>query len=462
MAYNSNYVSISRKDSVAEDRWIKAESKQKFRSPFAKDRDRILYSRSFLRLRGKTQVFMSQNFDYLRTRLTHTLEVGQIAKTVASALGLNMELVEAIALGHDVGHTPFGHVGERTLDNILNECEKTAANIDSDKRGFKHNLQSLRLLCELEQGATNNNYEGLNLTLFTLWGIVYHTSVIHKPCDKCGDKCKAVHKHISCKRTGKDLPNYSFYSEYLNRIAKYWSFEGFVVKQADEIAQRHHDIEDSIRMGILKKEELVSIMEKLLDGVKLSNEDKTNLANLKKNYNVQDDLFIALFSRFIVNFYVVNLIKQAKVNIKELEKKYKIRSHVDFIKLKDTITDADYSEIIVFSDDVKKFDKTFQHYLITNILSSYQAQSMDGKGEYIIRRLFDAYVSNPAQLPDHVIMQFYRDLKLTKTVAEGRNEIMNHFLGNESAMARCIADYIGGMTDTYAYEQYDKLYGTRV
>lgn len=116
MAFNSNYVSISPNKiaNYADLRWARMEKRQEHRSPFSKDRDRILYSKSFLRLRGKTQVFMLHKNDYIRTRLTHSLEVNQLAKSIASALGLNLDLVEAIALGHDVGHTPFGHVGERT------------------------------------------------------------------------------------------------------------------------------------------------------------------------------------------------------------------------------------------------------------------------------------------------------------------------------------------------------------
>ena len=122
MAYNSNYVSTSYKllaNNRETLRWSREEPAQLHRSEFSKDRDRILYSKSFLRLLGKTQVFMLHDNDYIRTRLTHTLEVNQIAKTIAIALGQNVELTEAIALGHDVGHTPFGHVGERTLDKIL-------------------------------------------------------------------------------------------------------------------------------------------------------------------------------------------------------------------------------------------------------------------------------------------------------------------------------------------------------
>lgn len=123
MPFNANYVSIS-SNKIANDvdlRWNHKEKSQEHRGVFSKDRDRILYAKSFLRLRGKTQVFMLQKNDYIRTRLTHSLEVNQLAKFIASALGQNIDLVEAIALGHDVGHTPFEHIGERTLAGLLKE-----------------------------------------------------------------------------------------------------------------------------------------------------------------------------------------------------------------------------------------------------------------------------------------------------------------------------------------------------
>lgn len=179
MQFNPNYVSISPRIKDRNIRWDHREKSQKYRTSFAKDRDRILYSRSFLRLRGKTQVFMLKDLDYVRTRLTHTLEVNQIAKTIASALGLNLDLTEAIAYGHDVGHTPFGHVGERTLNYIMNGCSKVLSDseLSLGDRGFKHNLQALRLLCDLEKSADFPDCRGLNLTKYTLWGIPHHSSV---------------------------------------------------------------------------------------------------------------------------------------------------------------------------------------------------------------------------------------------------------------------------------------------
>ena len=150
-------------------------SSKPYRDEFQRDRDRILYSKEFRRLSGKTQVFLTTSHDHVRTRLTHTLEVSQISRVTANNLSLDPALAEAIALGHDVGHTPFGHVGEKTLSLIMSNCDQLANFQDSMKtedKGFKHNLQSLRVTCDLEElyGKT-----GLNLTNFTLWGIQNHT-----------------------------------------------------------------------------------------------------------------------------------------------------------------------------------------------------------------------------------------------------------------------------------------------
>jgi len=161
-----------------------------YRSEFQRDRDRILYSKEFRRLSGKTQVFLSTSNDHIRTRLTHTLEVSQIARVTANYLGLNPALAESIALGHDVGHTPFGHVGERTLCHIMCNCDELAEfqnEMKTDDFGFKHNLQSLRVVCDLEQLYGN---PGLNLSNYTLWGIKQHTDDQWGDCSfKNGKKC---------------------------------------------------------------------------------------------------------------------------------------------------------------------------------------------------------------------------------------------------------------------------------
>ena len=181
------------------------EEKCVLRTDFARDRDRIIHSKAFRRLKHKTQVFISLDNDHFRTRLTHTLEVSQIARTIARSLCLNEDLVEAISLGHDLGHTPFGHSGERALDSLT-------------PGGFRHNVQSLRVVDVLEKGG-----EGMNLTFEVRNGIACHT--------------------------GKELPV---------------TLEGAVIRYADRIAYINHDIDDALRAGILRQEEIPAELRAIL------------------------------------------------------------------------------------------------------------------------------------------------------------------------------------------------------
>jgi len=187
-----------------------------FRDPFARDRDRVLHCSSFRRLEYKTQVFLNHEGDYFRTRLTHSLEVSQIARTLARQLGLNETLAEVIALSHDLGHTPFGHIGGDVLDALLRE--------DGHPNGFEHNFQSFRVLTKLEKRYSD--FDGLNLTFATLEGVLKHSYPYHKPF----------------------LP-----AEIVNAfdLDRHPSLEAMVVDHADEIAYTSHDIDDGIKYGLI-------------------------------------------------------------------------------------------------------------------------------------------------------------------------------------------------------------------
>ncbi|DAB30473.1 MAG TPA: deoxyguanosinetriphosphate triphosphohydrolase, partial [Sulfurimonas sp. UBA12504] len=210
-----------------------------FRNPYARDRDRIIHSGSFRKLEYKTQVFLNQEGDFFRTRLTHSIEVSQIARSITSHLGLNESLAEAIALAHDLGHTPFGHVGGDALD----ECLKH----DGFVHGFEHNFQSFRVVSSLEKRY--NGYDGLNLTFATLEGILKHSYPYHKnflPAQ--------IHEHFN--------------------FDTHPSIEAMVVDRADEIAYMSHDIDDGVNSGLisfddLKESELIQeILKKVaLEGV---------------------------------------------------------------------------------------------------------------------------------------------------------------------------------------------------
>lgn len=436
--FNSNWFSTSpNSDALVKDRWNEEEPTQLYRNSFAKDRDRVLYSKSFLRLRDKTQVFMMEDLDYIRTRLTHTLEVSQIARSISRSLGLNLDLTEAIALGHDVGHTPFGHVGERVLDEFtrgihyLPKNNDEAVVISPEKQGFKHNLQSVRVLCELEPGTEG---KGLNLTKYTLWGIVHHSS-IRKPLDN-----------------GNAI-EFPFYQKIIDALEPYWSFEGYVVAQADEIAQRHHDIEDSLRYNLLSRDKLIAAFE----GLNLQDDHKKNYDNLVDAKDGELSQFISLFSRFLVNLYVVNLVTQGKKNFKKLSEDFAINSLQDFINKHAIIPKDRHATVIEFSPDLKSFDKRFQQLLKSNVLNSYAAQALDGKGAFIIRKLFKAYYTNPNQMQDSAVKDLFKMLGKPYD----RSKILDVVAGNEEVLIRVIADFIAGMTDSFAYDQFDLLYGTR-
>lgn len=436
--FNYNWFSTSpNSDPLVKDRWNVEEPAQMYRNHFAKDRDRVLYSKSFLRMRDKTQVFMMDDIDYIRTRLTHTLEVSQIARSIATSMGLNLDLTEAIALGHDVGHTPFGHVGERTLDEYtkgiipLKNRNDHPVIIPAAQQGFKHNLQSARVLCELEPGTEG---KGLNLTKYTLWGIIHHSSIRKQKDDGT-------------------IIEYPYYQNIIDSLNPYWSFEGYVVAQADEIAQRHHDIEDSLRYDLITRRELLNAFK----GLNIQGNHKKNFDNLVKAENGELSQFVALFSRFLVNMYVVNIVTRSKKNLKKLSADFGINNLQDFINKRINILQNRHSKVIEFSHDLQAFDKKFQNLLKSRVLNSYAAQALDGKGSYIIRKLFKAYYTNPNQMQDSAVRGLFHILGQDYD----RSKIMDVVTGNEVALIRVIADYIAGMTDSFAYDQFDLLYGTR-
>ena len=229
-----------------------------YRSIFSCDRDRVMYCSAFRRLASKTQVFNSQIDDNLRTRLTHTLEVSQIARTISSELGLDEELTEAIALGHDVGHTPFGHVGERTLNTYSKGDDKrliSKIKIPAAQHGFKHNLQSVRVLVEYSEKVKFSNY--------MLFGVREHSKLFWN--EKKDVAFYDIYEpYCSYKKDGKLIPS--------------WSFEAFVVRWADEVAQRHHDIEDAFLQKIIPPNDILEKVNPLYELCmeKLDSVDKRN------------------------------------------------------------------------------------------------------------------------------------------------------------------------------------------
>jgi len=242
-----------------------------FRNPFARDRDRIIHSGSFRKLEYKTQVFLNQEGDFFRTRLTHSLEVSQIARSIASQLGLNEFLAEAIALAHDLGHTPFGHVGGDTLD----ECLKN----DGFTNGFEHNFQSFRVVSSLEKRY--KQFDGLNLTFATIEGILKHSYPYKKSF----------------------LP--AWIDEEFN-LDTHPSIEAMVVDRADEIAYMSHDIDDGINSGLISFDDLKE--NALIQEILLKVEEE----GIQRS---EDEMFRYRFSSHLINHLVYSLLDYSKTRV---------------------------------------------------------------------------------------------------------------------------------------------------
>jgi len=340
-----------------------------FRNPYARDRDRIIHSGSFRKLEYKTQVFLNHEGDYFRTRLTHSIEVSQIARSITSQLELNESLSEAIALAHDLGHTPFGHVGGDSLD----ECLRA----DGFSNGFEHNFQSFRVVTKLEKRY--KGFNGLNLTFATLEGILKHSypykkSFLPKEIDEQFD------------------------------LNKHPTYEAMVVDRADEIAYMSHDIDDGVNSGLitfedLKESELAcEILEKVAsEGVGEEN----------------DEMFRYRFSSNLINHLVYSLLDYSKEKVanceempvgfdKELETKIKKLKKILFVKM-------------------------YQH---KNIVRKMYA------GKQAVKGLYTGLMEEEKMLPQF----YYKQLDLR-------------------SKHRVVADYIASMSDRYALNFYNEMYG---
>ncbi len=469
----SNLIVFSAKE--ADSKRINEEEEHPFRTKFERDRDRILYSVEFRRLSGKTQVFVTGYDDNIRTRMTHTLEVAQISKTISRHLNIDVTLTEAIAFGHDIGHTPFGHVGERTLNLILNGCD-VIKNINdfipNGLKGFKHNWQGLRVAIDLER--MDRKYPGLNLTDFTLWGIVNHSKLTYGSCNYYSkNKCRFKNDYKSCKDGTLQLEFYDKYNEYINDNS--WTIEALIVNWADEIAQRNHDIQDGLLANIIDKRELVNTLRKVFK--EILNKDELNSLKIIEKETTKH-YYITLISRFVVNFYVSRLIETCKTMLGSIRDEYNISSDNCFHKNKSNILDKYKSPFDIITYD-KKFlaqEHIFHKYIKDRIINSGIAQRMDGKSNYIIVQLVKAYISNPQQLPDATIISIYRNADqfmiddeskkypYAEIVAKKRNELIEDYQNDnnsefKAALLRTICDYIAGMTDQYALDQFELLYG---
>lgn len=446
---------------------------QNYRTVFMRDRDRVMYSSAFRRLAGKTQIYLTGKDDHQRNRLTHTLEVSQIARTVSQALNLDCDLTEAIALAHDLGHTPFGHAGEQTLHEIMVPNSSvsiknspmndpnlmSAPEIDQPLFGFKHNVQSLRVAASLE-----NNYgnAGLNLTNFTLWGILHHSSLEYKE-----GKVNTAYLKTKYREQYKDDIAFDGIAN-----SEAWSFEAFVVAQADEIAQWHHDLEDALRGCAMTNADVCAAINDNLSHI-MTKEGKSRLEELSYRDRI-DKKYVTDLSRIVVNTLVNRLIECSLYNLKILwgdvvdKRTFFIKHNGSQDNIKNAIAFIKFGET---DEKMEHFHSEYPSIISKKIHHSRDVERMNAKGKYIIKKLFQAYYSHPQQLPDNIIIRYmvdigcYSDLKTANNEGTGtvRIKFEDHFpnasLSDKIALMRKICDHIAGMTDHFAIEEYENLYG---
>jgi dGTPase len=344
------------------------------RTEFQRDRDRIIHCAAFRRLEYKTQVFVNHEGDYYRTRLTHSLEVAQIARGTARAMGLNEELAEAISLAHDLGHTPFGHSGEHVLNKLLKA-----------HGGFEHNRQSLRIVEELEERYPN--FSGLNLTFETREGIIKHS-------------------------TYHDNPSISEMQDYLPGVVP--TLEAQIINLADEIAYNNHDIDDGLTSKMLDLNELRQAVP-LVDRTFCKIEKQyPGIDGTRKKYQAISHL---------IGFLINDLIQYSTTLLKE----HNIQSLED-LRNKNVMA-------VSFSPETRRENTELKRFLYNNLYTHYRVERMRIKAKMVLTSLFNIYAENPTLLP--------------KKVQE-----MMPMAGKE----RIICDYVAGMTDRYALDEYKRLF----
>ncbi|MGQ9559027.1 MAG: dGTP triphosphohydrolase [Candidatus Oleimicrobiaceae bacterium] len=327
-----------------------------YRTAFQRDRDRLVHSRAFRRLKHKRQVFLTDGGDHYRTRLTHTLEVSQLSRTVAKALGLNEELVEAIALGHDLGHTPFGHIGEVVLGKIMAGADTLVGLLPAQTLGgFKHNYQSVRVVDFIER---KYSHPGLNLTAPVREGILKHTRL----------------------QEGIDYPDFNSEGLYLEQEMA-TTLEGQVVAICDEIAQHTHDLEDGIRAGFValadvRKVSIVRLLEQ---------EQELHLVWQRDPF-----LYRNLLIKALINLLISDLLE---TTARELEEIARRGSHPRRLT----------SVVVHFSRELEPLHRELDEFIDQEIIYHASIYRADDVAVRTIRELFKFYLRFPSQLPDYVL-----------------------------------------------------------
>jgi dGTPase len=350
------------------------EGEHAYRSPYQRDRDRIIHCRAFRRLEYKTQVFVNHEGDHYRTRLTHSLEVAQIGRTVARALGLNEDLVESLALSHDLGHTPFGHLGEEVLDEVLR-----------GEGGFNHNRQTLRIVDVLE-----NRYPaipGLNLTWEVREGIAKHSGPI--------DVAKA--------------PEFAEFEPGLEP-----PLEAQMIDLVDEIAYNHHDVDDGLESGLLDLDDLVASVPLFAVPFRSA---------VERHGGAAPESVRATALRGMIDTLVSDLVEttRGRVRASGVACVDDVRRHG--------------APLVGLSTPVAEANRTLKGYLRERLYRHPHIERSKDKARRVLRALVDRYLDNPLVLP-----------------GDTRHR------GEAIGLRRAVADYVAGMTDRYAIQEYQRLF----
>lgn len=347
---------------------IYEENESATRSPFQRDRDRIIHASAFRRLKYKTQVFVYHEGDHFRTRLSHTLEVAQIGRSIARALMVNEDLTEAVSLAHDLGHTPFAHIGEEFLQECMEQFD-----------GFEHNDQSLRILTKLERKYPG--WPGLNMTWETLEGVVKHNGPVVL---KEGEKLPTTLKDV---QTQTDL-----------RLDTYASLEAQVAAIADDIAYNNHDVEDGLRAGMFRLKDLeeLALMGPIIKQV------RADWPDISDHYIVQETI------REMIGTMVTDVLEETQKRLKELNP----QSPED-IRMADDKTVAFSAAMYTKVEELRAFllKRMYRHYTVNRIWT---------KVERIIPELFNAFMKQYKLLPDHWQIRVEEAGGLIDNVAQAR------------------------------------------
>jgi dGTPase len=374
------------------------------RSPFQRDRDRIIHSAAFRRLEYKTQVFVNHEGDHYRTRLTHSLEVSQLARSISRVLGLNEDIAEALALAHDLGHTAFGHAGE----DALKECMQPFG-------GFDHNAQTLRILTKLEQRYAA--FDGLNLTWETLEGVAKHNG----PVSGVGNWGLGIGEPPTPNPQPLKLPRAmaEVQAQWDLELTSYASAEAQVASLADDIAYNNHDIDDGLRSRLFSLEDIRAIpfVNKAVQEVERHYPD---LAPARMAHEAV---------RRMVNRMVNDLVATTRENLRVSG----VRSVEDIRALG--------RPAAAFSSEMALNIRELKGFLMNHMYRHWRVNRMTSKARKVLGELFTFFLNEPNCLPAEW---------QARAAADG-----------EQGIAVVVCDYLAGMTDRFAIEEYERIFNPR-